>query len=228
MADTPTSTSTSGQKTCARILDAAEQLFAQQGIRATSLRAITREADVNLAAVHYHFGSKEGLLDAVIERQARPVNESRLAELERLERDAGDASPSAESLLSAFILPAVIRLRDLGPNGQHLPQLLARIEAQPAEVVEMLMRKHFGEVARRFVEALQRALPDHTADTVAERLRFTAGLVAHLFSGNFDLDVIPGHPLRPQDPLEQIEHALFFIAAGMRAPDPRRLERGAA
>lgn len=90
------------------------------------------------------------------------------------------------------------------------------------------MRKHFGDVARRFVEALQRALPEHAPETVAERLRFTAGLISHVFSGNFDLDVIPGHPPRPQDPLEQIEHALYFLAAGMRAPDPRRLERGAA
>ena len=216
------------QKTRDRVLDAAELLFAEQGIRATSLRAITREAGVNLAAVHYHFGSKEGLLDAVIERQALPVNESRLVELERLEREAGDASPTAEALLAAFILPAVTRLRDLGPRAQHLPRLLARIEAQPTDVVEALMRKHFGDVARRFVEALHRALPEHSQETVTERLRFTAGLVSHLFSGNFDLDVIPGHPPRPQDPLEQIGHALYFLAAGMRAPDPRRLERGAA
>ncbi len=211
-----------------RILDAAELLFAEQGIRATSLRVITREADVNLAAVHYHFGSKEGLLDAVIERQALPVNESRLLELERLERETGDASPTAEALLAAFILPAVNRLCDLGPRAQHLPQLLARIEAQPAEVVESLMRKHFGEVARRFVEALQRALPDHSEESVAERLRFCAGLMSHLFSGNFDLDVIPGHPPHPQDPLERALHALCFLTAGMCAPDPRRSERGAA
>jgi AcrR family transcriptional regulator len=211
------------QKTCERILDAAEQLFAEHGIRATSLRAITREADVNLAAVHYHFGSKEGLLDAVIERQAQVVNESRLDELARLEQQAGGEGPTPEALLAAFILPAVSRLRDLGPRGQHLPQLLARIEAQPADVVEELLRKHFGEVARRFVEALTRALPEHTAETIAERLRFTAALIAHLFSGNFHLDVIPGHPPSSRNPLEQIEHALYFLAAGLRAPDPRRL-----
>lgn len=215
-------------KTSDRILDAAERLFAEQGIRATSLRTLTREAGVNLAAVHYHFGSKEGLLDAVIERQALPVNESRITELERLERNAGSEGPTAEALLAAFVLPAVTRLRDLGPRAQHLPRLLARIEAQPAEVVEALMRKHFGDVARRFVEALQRALPELSPETIAERLRFTAGLISHLFSGNFDLDVIPGHPPRSQDPLEQIGHALLFISAGMRAPDLRQIERGAA
>jgi hypothetical protein len=90
------------------------------------------------------------------------------------------------------------------------------------------MRKHFGEVARRFVEALQRALPDHSEESVAERLRFSAGLMSHLFSGNFDLDVIPGHPPRPQDPIERALHALCFLNAGMCAPDPRRQERGAA
>lgn len=211
-----------------RILDAAELLFAEQGIRATSLRAITRDADVNLAAVHYHFGSKEGLLDAVIERQALPVNESRLLELARLEQEAGDAAPTAEAVLAAFILPVVSHLCELGPRAEHLPQLLARIEAQPPETVESLMRKHFGEVARRFLEALQRALPDHSKESVAERLRFTAGLMSHLFSGNFDLDVIPGHPPRPQDPIQRARHALCFLSAGMHAPDPHGRERGAA
>ncbi len=68
-----------------RILDAAEELFAEKGIVATSLRVLTKAAGVNLAAVHYYFGSKEALLDAVLERRAEAVNLERLASLARLE-----------------------------------------------------------------------------------------------------------------------------------------------
>ena len=67
-----------------RILDAAERLFADQGYAATSLRHVIAEAQVNLAAVHYHFGSKEELLDHVIARRMDPVNADRLAMMDRL------------------------------------------------------------------------------------------------------------------------------------------------
>ena len=67
-----------------KILDTAERLIGEQGYAATSLRQIIAEAGVNLAAVHYHFGSKEDLLDAVVVRKAGPVNEARLARLDRV------------------------------------------------------------------------------------------------------------------------------------------------
>ena len=71
-----------------KILDTAERLIGERGYAATSLRHIIAQAGVNLAAVHYHFGSKEGLLDAVVERKAAPVNQARLAWLERVETEA--------------------------------------------------------------------------------------------------------------------------------------------
>ena len=64
------------QDTKSRILDAAEKLFGLNGFEATSLRDITAEAQVNLAAVNYHFQSKDSLIDAVIARRIEPVNRS--------------------------------------------------------------------------------------------------------------------------------------------------------
>ena len=75
-----------GEDTRERLLNAAEQLFAEQGIAVTTLRALTRAAGVNLAAVHYHFGGKEGLLDAVVERRAIVMNRERLRDLDQLIR----------------------------------------------------------------------------------------------------------------------------------------------
>jgi AcrR family transcriptional regulator len=203
-----------------RILDVAEVLFAEHGIDGTSLRAITRAAGANLASVHYHFGSKDALLDAVIERRAEPLNAARLAELERVESEAGRAS--VEALLSAFFVPIVSHFEEMVSRAHHLPRLLAQIEALPPETVEPLLREHFGDAGRRFLEAFQRALPELDGHTVDERLRFAAGVMSHVFSGNFDLDVVPGHPPRARRLEEKVIHAIRFLAWGMRAPDPVR------
>src|SRR5437763_5037954 len=88
-----------------KILDAAERLIAERGYSATSLRHIIAEAGVNLAAIHYHFGSKEDLLDELILRKAGPVNAERLAWLDRLEADAGGRPLPVEAILEAFLIP---------------------------------------------------------------------------------------------------------------------------
>ena len=90
-----------------KILDTAERLIGEQGYAATSLRHVIAEAGVNLAAVHYHFGSKEGLLDAVVTRKVTPVNLTRLTRLERLEAEAGGGPVEVEKILESFLLPTV-------------------------------------------------------------------------------------------------------------------------
>ncbi len=204
-----------------RLLDVAEELFAAQGISGTSLRALTRAADVNLAAVHYHFGSKEGLLDAVVERRAVPLNRERIAALEALE--GGSSPASVEEVLWAMFAPGMRTLRAEPETGQRLQRLMARIDAQPREVVEPLYRRHFGDVGRRFVDALAATLPDLPAELVAERYRFCVGCLTFVFSGNFDLDVVPGLPTRLLDDEARIQHVIAFLAGGLRAPAPGAL-----
>jgi AcrR family transcriptional regulator len=206
------------KRTRERILDTAERLFAEQGISGTSLRTLTAEAEVNLAAVHYHFGSKERLLDAVIERRARPVNEQRLRELEALEKRTGTRAPGVEEILAAFLAPGVRTLEQLSSRRVPLARLIARIEAQPPERVEELVQRHFGAIGRRFVEALQHALPELPAELVSDRFRFGLGVLSYLFSGNFDLDTIPGHPPHALDHGTKVAQVIAFLAAGLRAP----------
>src|SRR5579863_10630017 len=93
--------------TKSRILDAAEKLFAMNGFKPTSLRDITAEAQVNLAAVNYHFQSKDSLIDAVIARRIEPVNRKRMEMLE-----AAGPNPSVEQILTAFLAPVLDQ--DLG------------------------------------------------------------------------------------------------------------------
>jgi AcrR family transcriptional regulator len=201
-----------------RILDAAEQLFSEQGISGTSLRALTRAAGVNLAAVHYYFGSKEALLNAVIARRAEPVNAQRLLALETMLSSREE--PEVEAILEAFVFPPLSAVSGSSEQEQRLGRLTARIEAQPPELVESLSREHFGEVASHFVDALQKALPHLRKDLVADRFRYAAGLFSFLFSGNFDLDTLPGHPPQPRSLEQKLSEAIGFIAAGIRAEDP--------
>src|ERR1700689_3627548 len=107
-----------------RILNAAERLFARDGFEATSLRAITAEAGVNLAAVNYHFQSKEALVQAVIGRRMGPVTARRLALLDAYEAEAGDAAVPLEKLLDAFLRPVV---EMVGSHAHEFVPLIGRL-----------------------------------------------------------------------------------------------------
>ena len=110
-----------------RILDVAERLFAEQGFAATSLRAITTRAKVNLAAIHYHFDSKETLIQAVFRRRLIPLNRKRLEVLMQLEQAAGDRPLAVEQIIEAFIGPALRLSRDVEQGGHNFMRLLGRI-----------------------------------------------------------------------------------------------------
>src|SRR5437762_13635541 len=86
-----------------RILDAGEHLFMEHGFEATSLRQLTSAAGVNLAAVNYHFGSKEELFQAVLTRRLDPMNQERIQLLDRLEREAAGKAMSCEKILFAML-----------------------------------------------------------------------------------------------------------------------------
>ncbi|MEX0637836.1 MAG: TetR/AcrR family transcriptional regulator, partial [Burkholderiales bacterium] len=91
------------KETQTRILDVAEELFMQHGFEGASMRMLTAKAGVNLAAVNYHFGSKDALVEAVFRRRLDPMNAERLAELERLEQEAAGKALTPEAIIRAFI-----------------------------------------------------------------------------------------------------------------------------
>src|SRR5579863_4074661 len=134
--------------TKSRILDAAEKLFGLNGFDATSLRDITAEAQVNLAAVNYHFQSKESLIDAVIARRIEPVNRKRLEMLE-----AAGANPALEQILIAFLSPV------FDQDRSTVAPMMAQILATPDVFITQLFKKHLATVSQRFTEALGKALP---------------------------------------------------------------------
>src|SRR5947199_10784893 len=110
------------------LMDAAESLFAERGIQAASLRAITERAAANLAAVHYHFGSKEGLVRAVFSRRLKPASDQRLELLAACDLTAADA---VEQVLRAFLTPAIRTIYEAGEGAPGFGRVLGRVFSGP-------------------------------------------------------------------------------------------------
>ena len=211
---TPTSTparasTPDGADTRGRILDAAERLFTKRGYQGTSLRAVTSAADVNLAAVHYHIGSKEALLHAVAGRRIAPINRERLRRLDLLEAQ-GAKGPTLEQLLEAFLEPALA-----GNDSSDLRGLLGTIYGEPPDLVRPLLEDLFAEVAHRFEAAFQRALPDRTPAQVSWGVQLAIGSLTHVVGGNHEL--APARDFMAQSEEERRAQMVRFLAAGMRA-----------
>lgn len=202
-----------------RILDAAERLFAERGFEGTSIRAVTAEAGANLAAVGYHFGSKEALFGAVLRRFRGPVNDEQLRRLEELEAgegEAGGGASSVEGLVGAYVSPLVDLLGRDEERGQIIARLVARIlsdgggEAQRATIAEV------EEVEDRYLRAFARALPHISPEELWWRFRATVVVVAF-----HRVAVFPtGRPAeaRPETQEDLRAWMVAFLTAALRAP----------
>jgi AcrR family transcriptional regulator len=201
-----------------RILDSAERLFAEAGFAATSVRGITADAGVNLAAVNYHFGSKDALLVAVLERRLAPVNSERLRRLDALEEAAGGQALDPETALRAFLEPPFRKMREWGDGGQKFMQLVGRILSDTNPRMQAIFVERFEEILARFTKALQRALPELAPEEVSRRLHFVIGGMAHTLTWSHKIARLSGQK-RP-DMHSMLEDLVQFAAAGMKAPVP--------
>lgn len=199
-----------------QILDAAEQLIAERGIDGVSLRAITTAADVNLAAVHYHFGSKEGLVRTVFERRIRPVNDARLQMLAAAERAAGDGPVQVEAVLRALIEPAM-RLYSEHERGPQFMQMCGRIYAEQSAAVQSELDDLFQDLIERFQAAFARALPELPQAELAWRIHFAAGAMIHTLMDSNRLKRFSRGLCDPGDTDAAVDRLVRFCAAGMRA-----------
>ncbi len=156
-----------------KILDTAERLIAEQGYAATSLRHIIAEAGVNLAAIHYHFGSKEELLDEVILRKAEPVKAARIEMLNRYEAEARPAPAPIERILEAFLFP----MAEVAACNPLFIKLMGRMHAEG--MMPAIIRRHFQPTVTRFHAAFRRSLPHLGDDELIWRVHFMTGALAH-------------------------------------------------
>ena len=207
--------------TKARILDAAEALFMEHGFEATSLRAITAAAGVNLAAVNYHFGSKEELFQAVLTRRLDPMNQDRVALLTRLETNAAPAPLPCEKILMALFVPALTLARDPRRGGKNFLRLLGRAYADPAPFIRRFLSEQYAAMIARFKDAFGRALPNLPRKELSWRLHFIMGALSYTLAGTDALKLIAELNLLESDNDEILLRRLApFLLAGLLAPLP--------
>jgi AcrR family transcriptional regulator len=200
-----------------RILSAAEGLFAQHGFSGTSLRQVTSQADVNIAAVNYHFGSKENLINEVFRRRLDELSEKRLAALqEALERTSSEpASGRLEALLAAFIEPALTLTLDRH-GGSAFVRVLARAYAEKNERLRKFLSDNYGHVLRQFSRAIGACVPDLGKEELYWRLDFIAGALTYAMA---DFGLIRRPPALSEGAHCQraAEALIRFASAGLRA-----------
>ena len=196
-----------------RILDVAERLFADSGFASTSLRDITAEAGVNLAAVNYHFGSKEALLGAILERRIQPMNERRIEMLDNVEADAGASGAEVDQIVAAFLDPAFQQVIAMGAHRRQLLKLLGQLHTQANPEVRKLFMRLFDEVRIRFTASFQRALPDIDPDEVARRVMYIVGAMSAIM-----MWVEQPEQTQSATPDELRQSLVDFASAGIAAP----------
>jgi len=195
-----------------RILGAAESLFAQRGFDGASLRQLTSAAGVNLAAVNYHFGSKEKLVEQIFRRRLDALNNSRLQALSLVE---GAETTTLEDVLSAFIRPALELSHD--ESGSLFMRVLARAFAEHDDTLRQFLSDNYGHVMRQFTAEFARLLPQLTKQELYWRIDLVSGALTHAMSG-FGMIQRKSGVSEVEHREETAQHLIRFAVAGLSHP----------
>lgn len=204
-----------------RILDAGEELFMEHGFEATSLRQITAAAGVNLAAVNYHFGSKEELFQSVLTRRLDPMNLERMRLLAAYETEVGAKALSCERILNAMFIPALKLARDNQRGGKNFLRLLGRAYADPAPFIRHFLSEQYAPMINRFKTAFARALPHLPKKELVWRLHFLMGALSYTLAGTDALKLIAElNPTESSNDELLLRRLAPFLVAGLQSPLP--------
>jgi len=206
-------------ETRTRILDAAEELFMQHGFEGTSMRLLTSKAGVNLAAVNYHFGSKDALIEAVFRRRLDPMNAERIAELDRLEKSVAGGTPPPARIIRAFLRASLAMIGDAQSGGRNFIRLLGRTYTEPSKTIRSLIGQLYAPAMERYKAVFERALPELPREELIWRLHFMFGTVAYTLAATDTVQLIAG--CKPEDRYDAKlleERLTAFLEAGLLAP----------
>jgi AcrR family transcriptional regulator len=198
-----------------RLMDASEQLFAEHGWNAVSIRTIAAAAGVNLAALHYHFGSKEQLLSEIFAARAKPIAEERMRLLGEIGRQGG--VPSLERILEAFLRPALTIGSDPRFGGRAFVKLRARLATEPEQVSRRILANAFDESSGEFLAALGRALPEIRRSDLEWRFHFMLGAMFYTMADAGRIQSLTDGRCDPGRVEDALAHIIPFLAAGFRS-----------
>jgi len=200
-----------------QILDVAEQLFAEHGFADTSLRAITSAAEVNLASVNYHFGSKKMLIQAVLQRYLEILMPAVEAQLDTLLSEV--EKPQIQQVFSSLVEP-LLELNNIRPGGSAIfVQLLGRGYSETQGHLRKYITFHYGETLTRFVDTIHLAVPELPASEMFWRLHFVIGTFVFTMASSQALAEISVADYQQKVEIEDIISRLIpYISAGVAAP----------
>ncbi len=207
-----------------RLLDTAERLFALHGYSAVSTRTITDEAQVNVAAAHYYFGSKANLLKAVFKRRVDPMSAERERAMKACMEEAG-GKPAAEDVIKAFVGPMLAAPRSEGER--YFKLLSGRSSSDPHPDVRRVSFEVYDSVGRAFVDAMTAACPDLSKEELFWRLACIYGAMMYCRADNGRLQYLFGPEYSLSDFDSALKYAIPFLGAGMTAPPAGRRARQA-
>lgn len=199
-----------------RILEAAESLFAERGFDSVSLRDITGAAGANVAAVNYHFGSKDNLIDAVIERHATPINEARIAQLDAAEGRHPDGVP-VEEILQAFLEPMLHHIMSGRMSEELFCKFMGRLMGERGYCLPEAVEPLFQAMAARFAGALRKAVPALSEELALWKMHYSFGVLANTLTHGETLRQISGGRAGAPEMDQQFRQIIDFCAAGIRA-----------
>lgn len=213
----------SGDKTRVRIIEAAEELFADAGYEGASLRKIMANANVSISLINYHFGNKEGLLRAIFEHKAAPMNKQR-HDLIQAAMDANPV-PDLDDLLRGYFLPSFRDSMRRKPRADHFMRLVSRIGSDNSEIAREMMREFFDEFQRHFISALKLALPELDLENIYWRLHCLLCIITHTLNNPDRIYDLSEGQCDFHDVDYAFEHLLPFLRAGLQAPVPKGIPR---
>lgn len=200
-----------------RVLDAAELLCAERGIKAASIRAITEAASANIAAVNFHFGGKAGLIEAMFKRRLEPLADKRLKRLEAAQAAAVGKPVPTTAVLDAFMEPLLELVAQPDRNARAFASLFARTVVEPTDAITKIFGGDLTAYSETFLTAFQTALPHLDRTETVLRLDFAIGAIAHALSDPTRRTALGVDP----DP-QVLQHSLrTFLLAGLEAPSDR-------
>lgn len=213
------------QETAPVILDAAEKLFSMHGFHGVTVRAVAVECGVDSSLVHYYFGTKQELFDAVFARRAALINQDRLDAMERYEQEFG-ANMTVEGVAEAFLMPLLDRVRHSDPNWKNYFALVGLVNST-RDWGAQTMTNYFDPVVRRFIELLRRVLPHAKVDDLFWSYHFLTGALTLTLADTGRLDRLSEGRCRSSDIDSIAPRMIEYAAAGFRAVC-RPAEPGAA
>ena len=199
-------------KTKATLIGVTEELLAEIGFDAISVRDITGKAGANVAAVNYHFGGRDGLLGLIAQRHVVAVSEARVTRLDAIRRRGG--TPQVEEVVEAWVEPLIAQARNGELPERVMLKLLGRLFGERSRNLPQVAEESHRQAIVYFIQTLETALPSLGSERLAWNVHFLSGSLAHMLAQSEGVEWLVGAAAGVDD---QVRRLVGFVSAGLRA-----------